>query len=61
MSIDESLDKDSRKYQHLTTNEKALTTYYLTAHYKAGVTAVRKEMNGLQLTDAYVLASNQCR
>ena len=42
MGIEESLDKDFGKYQHLTTNEKALTKYYLTAHYKAGVTALTK-------------------
>ena len=54
MGIEQSLDKDCGKYQHLTTNEKALTKYYLTAHYKAGVTAVTKEISGLQLTDADV-------
>ena len=54
MGIEQSLNKDCGKYQHLTTNEKALTKYYLTAHYKAGVTALTKEMSGLQLTDADV-------
>ena len=54
MGIEQSLDKDCGKYQHLTTNEKALTKYYLTAHYKAGVTALTKEMSSLQLTDADV-------
>ena len=54
VGIEQSLNKDCGKYQHLTTNEKALTTYYLTAHYKAGVTALTKEMSGIQLTDADV-------
>ena len=38
MGIEQSFDKDCGKYQHLATNEKALTKYYLTTNYKAGVT-----------------------
>ncbi|CAM2106614.1 unnamed protein product [Caretta caretta] len=39
---------DCGKHQHLFTKDKALTNCYLTAHFKVAVTAVRKQMCGMQ-------------
>ena len=46
MAIEQSLNKDCGKFQHVNTKEETLTKYYLTAHFKASVTAMTKKMCG---------------
>lgn len=48
MALEQSLNRDCGKHEHLATKDKALTKYYLTAHLKAAVTAMTKQMSGIQ-------------
>ncbi len=46
MGIEQSINRECGKFQHLYTREVALQKYYLTAHLKAAVTSMMKKMSG---------------
>ena len=48
MGLEQSINKDCGKYQHLCTRQAALSKYYLTAHIKAAVKAKTQEMSGMK-------------
>ena len=47
MVIEQTLNKECGKYQHLCTKEEALEKFYLTAHMKAAATAMVHTMSGM--------------
>ena len=47
MAIEQSINRDCGKYMHLSTRPEALNKYYLTAHLKATVVNLIKEMCGM--------------
>ena len=51
MAIKLSINRDCGKYMHLSTAPEALTKYYLTAHVKATVVNLVKEMCGMNEAD----------